>query len=132
MSIKVLLADDTAIMRTAIRRLLEDRSEIELVGEAADFVQTIRLAHKFRPQVVIMDLHMPKSLELTPLDVGSRLHSTAASIVAISIWNDHDTQALAYSFGASALLDKMKLADELIPTVMKLASDRNSARPVTF
>jgi CheY-like chemotaxis protein len=52
MSIKVLLADDTAIMRSAIRHLLEEQPEIELVAEASDFNQTIALTRKFKPQVV--------------------------------------------------------------------------------
>jgi DNA-binding NarL/FixJ family response regulator len=122
MPIKVLLADDTQIMRSAIRHLLKEQPEIELVAEAVNFSQTISLTRKFKPQIVIMELHMPKGLELTPLDIGTNLHSSAASILAISIWHDEDTHELAQSFGASALLDKMHLGEELIPTVMKLAS----------
>jgi two-component system nitrate/nitrite response regulator NarL len=123
MSITVLLADDTPIMRTAIRHLLDEQPEIELVGEASNFDQTIELTQALKPQVVIFDLHMPHDeSRLTMSEVRYCLQSSAVWILAISVWNDDDTRALARSFGANALLDKLRLTQELIPTVMNLAA----------
>jgi DNA-binding NarL/FixJ family response regulator len=117
--IKVLLADDTQIVRQAIRRLLDAQPEIELVGEAADFAQTIQMANDLKPQVIVMDLHMPNDTNLTPLDVQSRLHQSSR-LLAISIWNDEETRALAKRFGAAALLDKTDLGKKLIPAIRQL------------
>ena len=123
MSITVLLADDTAIMRTAIRHLLDEQPEIELVGEAANFNQIVALTQALKPHVVIFDLHMPNdNSRLTAAEVRNFLQSSAAWILAISVWNDDDTRALARSFGANTLLDKLRLNQELIPTVMNLAA----------
>ncbi len=122
MCIKVLLADDTSLMRKAIRTLLSHEPEIELVGEAQNFAETVSMTRKFRPQVVILDLHMPDSSHLTPMNVSEGLRAYAARVLAISVWNDEDTRALAQSYGATDLLDKMRLGQELIPAVMKLAS----------
>ena len=106
-------------MRQAIRRLLDAQPGIELVGEAADFAQTIQMANDLKPQVIVMDLHMPNDSNLTPLEVQSRLHHSSR-LLAISIWNDGQTKALAESYGAASLLDKMELGKKLIPTIMQL------------
>jgi DNA-binding NarL/FixJ family response regulator len=128
MCIKVLLADDTSLMRKAIRTLLSHEPEIELVGEAQNFAETVSMTRKFKPQVVILDLHMPDSSHLTPMNVSEGLRAYAARVLAISVWNDEDTRALAQSYGATDLLDKMRLGQELIPAVMKLASGSEPER----
>ena len=59
MLITVLLADDKEAVRNSIRMLLESDPEIRTVGEAANFQQTLRSATDLKPQIVVMDLHMP-------------------------------------------------------------------------
>jgi DNA-binding NarL/FixJ family response regulator len=130
MCIKVLLADDTAFMRSAIRSLLGREPAIELVGEAQNFAESLSLTRKFKPHVVILDLHMPDSSNLTPMNVSEGLRAYQAAILAISVWNDENTLALARSYGASELLDKMRLGQELIPAVMKLGSGFEPSRDV--
>jgi len=125
MCIRVLVADDTAVMRNAIRILLGGEPEIELVAEAENFAQSLSMTRKFKPQVVILDLHMPDSEHLTPMNVSEGLRAYRAAVLAISIWHDENTRALAQSYGAATLLDKMLLGKELIPAVMKLGSGSN-------
>jgi DNA-binding NarL/FixJ family response regulator len=115
--IKVLLADDNEVVRGAIRRLLGEEAGIELVGEATTFGQTIQMANDLKPQVVVLDLHMKDEEALTPKDVKRGLDCRETRIVAISVWNDEETKALAESSGAFALVDKMMLASELIPII---------------
>jgi DNA-binding NarL/FixJ family response regulator len=122
MGIKVLVADDTAVMRNAIRILLGGEPEIELVAEAENFAESLSMTRNFKPHVVILDLHMPDSSNLTPMNVSEGLRAYRAAVLAISVWNDENTRALAHSYGASALLEKMLLGKELIPAVMKLGS----------
>jgi DNA-binding NarL/FixJ family response regulator len=124
MYIKVLVADDNSIMRKALRTLLGREPEIELVAEAKNFAESLSLTltRTFKPDVVILDLHMPDNSYLTPMNVSEGLHAYRAGVLAISVWNDEDTRALARSYGASELVDKMYLGQDLIPAVMKLAS----------
>src|SRR5580692_13055440 len=70
-SIKVLLADDSEIVRRGIRQLLAAETEIEIVGEAVNFAQTIRMTRDLNPQVVILDLHMPDENNIRPQEVKS-------------------------------------------------------------
>ena len=125
-TIKVLLADDSEIIRRAIRTLLRSQPKIELVGEAADFPQTVQMMTALNPEVVVMDMHMPKGTVATFLDLKSRLNQ-GSRMLAISVWNDEDTKALVDSLGTFPLLDKMELSDKLIPTIMQLVSPKKPA-----
>jgi DNA-binding NarL/FixJ family response regulator len=101
MCIKVVLADDTAVMRKAIRSVLGHEPEIEVVAEAENFAESLSMTRKFKPHVVILDLHMPDSSNLTPMNVSEGLRAYEAAVLAISVWNDDDTRALAQSYGAT-------------------------------
>jgi DNA-binding NarL/FixJ family response regulator len=113
MPISVLLADDTAIIRRALRTLLTSRSDMRLVGEAADFTEALLMVEGLRPNVVVMNLHMPNEFEISPKAFKSQLRRGATLLLAISIWDDAETLALADSFGASKLLRKIDLGATL-------------------
>jgi DNA-binding NarL/FixJ family response regulator len=117
MSIKVLLVDGSDVMRSAIRQLLKNELGIEVIGTATSFAETIVLAAALKPDVLLMDPHMPDEREYTPKLVKSQILLHTKCIVAISLWNDDDTKTLAQSFGAHVLLDKMNLYAELIPAI---------------
>ena len=118
-AIKVLLADDSEIVRRGIRQLLANCAEIEIVGEAADFAETIRMAKDLNPRVVILDLHMPDQKVISPQEIKSNLNH-GSQVLAISIWNDDDSRELAERLGAAVLLDKMDLATALVPAIIQL------------
>ena len=126
MSIKILLADDSEIVRRGIRQLVAAQTEIQIVAEAANFAQTIQMANDLKPRVIVMDLHMPDEFNVTPQDMKSLLNH-GSQLLAISLWNDEDAKELAESFGATILLDKMDLANTLIPTIMQLGRKQGFA-----
>jgi chemotaxis response regulator CheB len=117
MTTKVLLADDNKIMRECVGRLLRDQPSIELVGIAASFAQAMQMRVDFKPEVLVFDLHLAQKQDFTPAFVKSQMASI--SVIAISTFNDEEAQALAASYGALILLDKMTLFNELIPTIAK-------------
>ena len=57
--ISVLLVDDHALVRRGFRRLLEDEPEIQVVGEASDGMEAVRLAEELHPRVIVMDCALP-------------------------------------------------------------------------
>ncbi|HEX8966322.1 MAG TPA: response regulator transcription factor, partial [Chloroflexota bacterium] len=59
MTISVVLADDHAIVRDGLRRVLEEAGDIRVVGEAADGLEAVTLVNRLRPHVVLMDISMP-------------------------------------------------------------------------
>src|SRR5882724_11699683 len=117
MCVKVLLAEDAEVMRRAIRSLLSEREDIKVVGEAAKFPEVLQKTTDLKPDVIVIDLHMPGDNFSAPFLNGHKL-------LAISFANDDEAKALAESIGAAKLLDKMELANELIPAILELAPER--------
>jgi DNA-binding NarL/FixJ family response regulator len=120
----VLLADDSEIMRKAIMYFLKDDSDIEVLGEGANFAQTMHLAIKLQPHVILLDLHMNDERTVTPSQFKSSLNGSR--LIAMSIWNDEVTKSLAETYGALTLLDKATLGSELIATIKRYANPSQS------
>ena len=116
MPIKVLLADDSDIMREAVRKLLAEEPRIQIVGEVSTFDAVLQSVQDFKPDVLVLDLHMPQKRELPPQEVKARLNNVKFT-VAISFANDEEAKSLAASYGAAALLDKMSLYSQLLPAI---------------
>ncbi|MCM2389684.1 response regulator [Streptomyces albipurpureus] len=75
MTIKVLLADDQAMIRRGLRLILEDQPDITVIGEAADGAETVAMARRLRPDVCLVDIRMPRldGIEVTRALAGPRL-----------------------------------------------------------
>ena len=115
MPLSVLLADDSEIMRKGIVDLLRGDPEIEVVAECTSLAQRLEPASKLHPQIIVLDVPLGDERTVTPWQlkfglIGSRL-------LAISIWKDDETKALAGTLGALTLLDKSNLANTLIPAI---------------
>jgi DNA-binding NarL/FixJ family response regulator len=121
LSISVLLADDNEIVRKAIVGVLKGDPEIQIVAEVPSLDETIRLTSKLQPKIIIMDIHMGDENIFPPSKVRSSF--VVSRLLAISLWTDDQTKALAKSFGAFELLDKTKLAFELIPAIKRCVQD---------
>jgi DNA-binding NarL/FixJ family response regulator len=119
MPIKVLLADESDVMRGAIARLLKDEPRVTLVAEAKSFASLMQMTADFKPEILLMELHLPAERDFTPEFVKSQLVSVQT--IAISVSNDAEAMDLAVSYGARVLLDKMSLYGELVPTILRVA-----------
>jgi len=117
MSIKVLVADDTDIMRVAIRKVIREDPRIRIVGEASTFGQTMQAIADFKPNVLLLDLYLAEKRAFSPALVKSQLVSVG-HILTMSFSNDAEAQALSDSYGAKLLLDKMNLFTELVPAIL--------------
>lgn len=117
MSIKLLLLDGNDVVRAAISQLLIKELGIEIIGTATSFAEGLALTAALKPDVLLMDLHMQDERKYAPELVSSQIHLHTKCIVAMSLLNDGEAKALAESFGAHVLLDKMKLYSDLIPAI---------------
>jgi two-component system response regulator NreC len=117
MRIKVLVADDNELVRSALVRMLEADADLAVIGEAATFAETLELVDGLKPDIVLLDLHMPDEKNYLPGSVKLKVLENAGCILAISVWNDHEAKVLADRFGAKALIDKAHLFSELIPAI---------------
>ncbi len=116
MSVNVLIADDAELMRRAIRELLSGYEDISIVGEASNIADTLDKINELHPDVVVIDVSMTEkyAASLQSACNGSKL-------LAISFADDQQTGELADKIGASKLLDKMKLTEQLVPTIRQIA-----------
>ncbi|HTC65846.1 MAG TPA: response regulator [Candidatus Acidoferrum sp.] len=117
MAIRVLIADDSDVMRAAIARTLQTDPALEVVGEAASFAETLERAGTLNPDIVLLDLHMSDEFRYSPEIVKGPLLENSGCILAISMWNDEDAKALAKRLGAVTLLDKAHLFSNLISSI---------------
>ena len=122
MSTTVLIAEDNPILMNVIMLYLKDDADIEVLAVGDSFAQTLKLATKLRPHVVVLDLHMGDENSVTPSQVKASL--SGSRLIAMSIWNDDEAKFLAKTLGAVTLLDKATLATDLIPAIKRYAKDR--------
>jgi DNA-binding NarL/FixJ family response regulator len=117
--IKVLLADDHALFREGIRSLLEDQNDIEIVGEAEDGLEVIKLARQLNPTVILMDINMPvmDGVEATRTLLSENDH-TGIIILTMYPQDEHVFEALRAGAKAYLLKDtRSKKLLEVIRTV---------------
>ncbi|HXX57325.1 MAG TPA: response regulator transcription factor [Thermodesulfovibrionales bacterium] len=123
MNIKVLLADDHKIVRDGLRTLLENHPEITVVGEAEDGRETVQLAQKLAPAVVIMDIAMPdlNGIEATRQIISEHPH---IKVVALSMHSDRRFVSEMLKAGASAYLLKDCAFEELVNAILTVMKNK--------
>jgi two-component system, NarL family, response regulator NreC len=113
--IKLLLADDHAILRQGLRRILEAEADMSVIGEAATGTEAVKRAKQLKPDVVIMDISMPEQSGIESM--RQILQSMPARILILSVHLEHQVIAEAVSAGASGYLAKDSVDQELIAAV---------------
>jgi CheY-like chemotaxis protein len=101
MSVRVLIADDVEVIRTAIRDLLASEPTVEVCGEAVNFSQTIYLAATLQPDVILLDLHMTDGDSFESAFVKLRQLSIGSRILAMSLRQDEETQIIGQGSSSS-------------------------------
>ena len=121
--IRVLLADDQALVRAGFASLLGDEPDIEVVGEAADGEEAITLARQLRPDVVLMDIRMPGTDGLAATRAIAADEQLAGSrVVILTTFEQDDYIFEALRVGASGFLVKDAEPAELLRAVRVVAS----------
>ncbi|MGW7420998.1 response regulator [Streptomyces sp. NPDC054813] len=118
MTIRVLLADDQALLRSAFRVLVDSEPDMEVVGEASDGAEAVRLARETRADVVLMDIRMPGTDGLA----ATRLISEDPSldrvrVVILTTFEVDDYVVQALRAGASGFLGKGSEPEELLSAI---------------
>jgi DNA-binding NarL/FixJ family response regulator len=109
---RLLLADDHTLVRSGIRRLLEEIPQMEIVGEAEDGEQAIELAQRYLPDIVLTDIGMQRmsGLELT---AWLTRNLPAIRVIVLSMHSSEEYVLEAFSSGAKAYLLKRSATQEL-------------------
>jgi two-component system response regulator NreC len=114
--VRVLIADDHALVRTGLRALLEAQPEIEVAGEADDGVAVVERCRQLRPDVVLLDLSMPGRGGIPAAEEINR-EFPAIKVLVLTMHDDDAYVRLARQAGAAGYVLKKALATELIRAI---------------
>jgi two-component system invasion response regulator UvrY len=114
--IKVLLVDDHELVRTGIRRILEEAGDMQVVGEASEGDEALKMARKLEPDVVLMDVNMPGMGGIEATRRMVRL-LPRAKVIALTVLDDDPFPARLNEAGAVGYLTKGCPAKEMIEAV---------------
>lgn len=127
-TVRILLADDHKLVRAGIRSLLERLPGIEVVAEASDGREALRLIGEHRPQIVLMDIAMP---ELNGLEATRRVAKAFpdVSVIILSIYSDEEHVYQSLLAGASGYLLKGAAIEELELAIRAVAQHETYLSP---
>lgn len=127
MSIRLMLADDHRMLREGLRRSMTDQG-FDVVGEACDGDEAIRLAEELHPEVILMDVTMP---EVDGVEATRQIHQLIPEIriVMLTMHADQEVLAAAIRAGASGYLVKDCSTDEIASAVRMAASGETALSP---
>ena len=127
-SIRIVIADDHALVREGTRQILEDHPGLVVVGEAADGEEAVALVSRLQPDVVLMDIAMPRlnGIEATRL---IKKESTATSVLILSAYDDDQYIFALLDAGAAGYLLKNVRGEELAQAVRAVAEGESVLHP---
>ncbi|WP_425247324.1 response regulator transcription factor [Streptomyces sp. NEAU-NA10] len=131
MTIRVLLADDQALLRATFRILIDSVADLTVVAEAADGQEAVDLAATHRPDVVIMDIRMPNVDGVTATAaICSRPELSETHILILTTFENDENVARALRAGASGFLGKGVSPDVLLSSIRTVAAGDSLLSPV--
>lgn len=127
-TITVLLADDHVLVRQGTRELLEHEEDLEVIGEAGDGLEAVELAAELHPDVVIMDIAMPK---LSGIEATRKIKATQpdSAVLILSAYDDDQYIFALLEAGAAGYLLKDVPAHELIDAIRAVYAGESILHP---
>jgi DNA-binding NarL/FixJ family response regulator len=127
--ISIVLAEDHALMREGTRRILEENPDLEVVGEANDGEQALDLLYSLQPDIVILDIRLPK---LNGIEVVSRMHDCSPNTKALMLtaYDDDEYVTALMQAGAQGYLLKTAHPKEVAEAVRSIHSGETVLHPV--
>lgn len=126
--LSILLVDDHALFRSGIRLLLQGETDFRIVGEAADGLEAVKSAHQLRPDVVLLDLHLPglsglEALRLIKEDVPE------CTVLMLTVSEDATEIVMALRSGADGYVLKSAEASYLVESIRKVVRGESVVSP---
>ena len=126
--IKILIADDHAVVREGTRRILEQEEDLEVVAEAGDGEEAVRQATRLKPDVAIIDVAMPK---LDGIEATKQIKSAcpAITVLILSAYDDDQFVFSLLEAGAAGYLLKSVRGSELVDAVRAVQAGKSVLHP---
>lgn len=127
--IRILICDDHAVVRRGLRSLVGIKPNMELVGEAVDGQDAVQLAKDLKPDVIVMDLIMPRKNGIAAI-TEIKKNDPKARILVLTSFSDDNNVFPAIKAGASGYLLKDSSPDELLTAIKDTFEGKSSLHPV--
>ena len=126
--VRIILADDHALVRQGTRRILEEHPDLMVVGEAENGEQALELVKRLNPDVAILDIRMPG---LSSVGIVSEINQSSlqTKILILSAFDDDEYILALMEAGVSGYLLKTAQGDELVAAVRGVAQGKNILHP---
>ena len=124
--IRILLADDHAVMREGLARLLGQETDFEIVGQASDGQEAVELAGELLPDVILMDISMPRMNGLDATRVIHRQHPDI-SIIGLSLYQEEERAKAMLDAGAAFYLTKSGPPADLKAAIRSCMKEKSQA-----
>jgi DNA-binding NarL/FixJ family response regulator len=126
-TLRILLVDDNAAVRKKLRELLEEQQPLRIVGEAVDGLDAIEKAHVLQPEVIVMDVSMPR---MDGVEATRRIKATLPSIeiLGLSVHLQTEDLPMIERAGASGFFTKGKDTQRLIDRLLVIQATKASSR----
>lgn len=128
--VRVLLADDHPTVRRGLADVIRDEEGIELVGQASDGLEAVEMARKLRPDVIVMDVSMPR-LDGVAAMRRIRAELPASRVIGLSMHEVDEMGRVMCEAGAVAYLKKDEAADTLVAMILAQAAPHGHEDQVT-
>jgi two-component system, NarL family, response regulator NreC len=119
MAVTVLIVDDNAQFRALLREIVAEEPDLQVVGEAADGAEAMRLAQELRPDIMLLDLVMPRVNGLEVLR-WIKAERPEIKVIIVTVHDEDAYRQAAEASGADAYLLKKTLRTDLLPTLQRL------------
>jgi two-component system response regulator NreC len=122
MTIKIICVDDHAVIRSGLHMILDGEEDVRIVGEAETAAEAIELAGKLRPDVILMDIHLP---DMNGIEATAKIKEQhpQISVVALTINEDEEYFFKMLEAGASGYVPKRAAPEELL-TAIRAAAEK--------
>ncbi len=118
-AIRILVADDHAIFRDGLRKLLEVADDVTIVGEASNGVECVKMLAKFKPDILLLDLRMPEKDGLGVLEEVN-FDSLPTRVIVLTAAEDDRDVVRAMRLGARGVVLKQSASDLLLKSIRKV------------
>lgn len=119
-TIRILLVDDHALLRQALRMIIEQRPDMLVVGEAADAAEALRLAEHTQPDVIVLDLNLDGE-DALPIIPALRAAAAGSQILVLTGLSESHLHQRAAHLGAIGLVQKRQALDHLIRAIERVS-----------
>jgi DNA-binding NarL/FixJ family response regulator len=126
--LKLLIVDDHPVFRRGLREIIEEQQRFEILGEAADGKTALAMLREHKPEVIVLDIDMPR---LNGLEMARRLHreKSPIRILFLTMYKDEDLFNAAMDIGVRGYVLKENAGEEIISALDKVAQGETFVSP---